>query len=177
VRQLSAVCVVAACFAGALGGLRASASQSPTVGRTVLLGERTRAAACRIGVSPDRLCSPGAYYAGLTRAVICSSGFRTSTIRNVPQSEKYAVEREYGLAAAHYGHTLEIDHIVPLELGGSNDVANLFPERGPGFRLKDRLENALHDEVCGGRIELRTAQRLIAANWQSLYVRVFGTEP
>jgi hypothetical protein len=25
-----------------------------------------------------------------------------------------------------YGKTLEIDHIVSLELGGSNDIANLF---------------------------------------------------
>jgi hypothetical protein len=28
-----------------------------------------------------------------------------------------------------YGKTLEIDHIVSLELGGSNDIANLYPER------------------------------------------------
>lgn len=27
------------------------------------------------------------------------------------------------------GYTLEIDHIVSLELGGSNDIANLYPER------------------------------------------------
>ena len=53
--------------------------------------------------NPDRRCSPGAYYSKLTKAVICSSSFRTSSIRNVPESEKFAVEREYGMAAGHYG--------------------------------------------------------------------------
>ena len=108
---------------------------------------------CVRGTSPDRRCSPGAYYSGLTKAVICSPSFRTSTIRNVPQSEKYAVEIEYGMPARLYGRTIEIDHIVSLELGGSNDIANLYPEPGTGvasYHVKDKLENKLHDLVCSG---------------------------
>jgi hypothetical protein len=103
----------------------------------------------------DRACSPGAYYSKLTKPVICSPGFHTGDVRNVQQSEKFAVEREYGLAPRLYGRTLEIDHIVALELGGSNDIANLFPEEAnahPGYRAKDRLENALADMVCRGAI-------------------------
>jgi hypothetical protein len=95
-------------------------------------------------------------------------------------SEKFAVEREYGLAPRHYRRTLEIDHIVSLELGGSNAIANLFPERAnahPGYRAKDRLENALHGIVCRGAMRLRTVQRRIAANWQRLYAQVFGVPP
>jgi hypothetical protein len=98
----------------------------------------------------------------------------------VPQSEKFAVEREYGLAPRLYGCALEIDHIVALELGGSNDIANLFPEGAnahPGYGAKDRLENALADMVCRGAIRLRTAQIRIAANWQRLYTQVFGVAP
>ena len=98
------------------------------VGKTVLLAARTRTSGCTLGANPDRRCSPGAYYSKLTKAVICSSSFRTSTIRNVPDSEKHQVEIEYGLAPKGYGSTLEIDHIVSLELGGSNDIANLYPE-------------------------------------------------
>jgi Protein of unknown function (DUF3761) len=150
------------------------------VGSSVLLGRRTRARGCRLGSEPDRACSPGAYYSRLTRGVICSAGFRTSSIRDVPESEKFAVEREYGLAPGHYGHALEIDHIVPLELGGSNDIANLFPERlnaRPGYRVKDRLENRVHDLVCAGSLGLRAAQREIAADWQALYRRVYGAAP
>ena len=62
------------------------------VGRTVLLRKRTKTSGCKLGANPDRRCSPGAYYSKLTKAVICSTSFRTSSIRNVPQSEKYAVE-------------------------------------------------------------------------------------
>ncbi len=150
------------------------------LGATVLLRPRTLTANCRLGPNPDRRCSPGAYYRGLTKQVICSPSFRTSTIRNVPESEKFEVEREYGMQPGHYGRTLEIDHIISLELGGSNDIANLFPERAtaaPGYQLKDRLENAAHDWVCAGRISLRVAQYAIASNWQALYKRVFGVAP
>ncbi|MGH3626230.1 MAG: HNH endonuclease signature motif containing protein, partial [Sciscionella sp.] len=106
--------------------------------------------------------------------------FRTGAIRNVPQPEKYAVERAYGMRAALYGRTIEIDHIVSLELGGSNDVANLFPERAdahPGYHVKDRLENKLHAMVCSGAISLRAAQRGIAKNWETLYKTVLGVAP
>src|SRR3954471_8285263 len=143
------------------------------VGSTMLLLTRTRTTGCALGVLPDRHCSPGAVSSGLTKAVICSAGFHTAAIRNVPDAEKHQVEIEYGLAPRGYGSTLEIDHIVSLELGGSNDIANLYPERAPGFHAKDKLENRLHDLVCSGQMTLRSAQQQIAADWKSLYTRVF----
>jgi len=143
-------------------------------GKTILLAPRTKTSGCRLGANPDRRCSPGAYYLKLTTSVICASTFRTGPIRNVPDSEKHLVEVEYGLAPRGYGSTLEIDHIVSLELGSSNDVANLYPEKAtlpanaPGFHVKDRLENKLHD----GTMTLSSVQRQIAANWQALYRKV-----
>jgi|SRR5581483_399596 len=157
-----------------------AAGGSVTVGVTIVVAPRTRASGCRRGVLPDRRCSPGAYFAGLTAAELCSAGFRTSAIRNVPQAEKFAVEREYGLAPGLYGRTIEIDHIVPLELGGSNAIANLYPEPGAGpfgYRAKDRLENRLHRLVCSGAMSLQAARRGIAADWEALYRRVFGAAP
>jgi hypothetical protein len=108
------------------------------------------------------------------------SASTSSAIRNVPTWEKHAVEREYGLAPRSYGSALEIDHIVSLELGGSNDIANLFPEKlnaHPGYRVKDRLENRLHELVCDGKLNLRSVQRQIATNWTKLYRRVYGLAP
>jgi hypothetical protein len=84
------------------------------------------------------------------------------------------------MVSGRYGRTLEIDHIVPLELGGSNDIANLFPEKAaadPGYPVKDRLENRLHHLVCSRSLALRYAQRAIAGNWELLYERVFGVAP
>jgi hypothetical protein len=66
---------------------------------------------------------------------------------------------------------------VPLELGGSNDVANLFPEQAPGYHSKDSLENRLHALVCAGAMTLRSAQEQIASDWEALYRRVFGVAP
>jgi len=155
-------------------------STTTAVGTTVLLAPRTKTNGCTRGPNPDRRCSPGAYYTGLTAAVICSATFHTSTVRNVSDSEKHSVEVEYGLAPQGYGRTIEIDHIVSLELGGSNDIANLFPEPGSGsanYHVKDSLENRLHDLVCSGGMTLRAAQQQIAANWQALYKRVYGKAP
>jgi hypothetical protein len=140
-------------------------AQTVPLGKTVLLGRRTRTKACKRGALPDRRCSPGAYYSKLTQLVICSSSFRTGSVRNVPQSEKYADEREYGMPAKSYGRTIEIDHIVSLELGGSNDIANLYPEPGSGkasYHVKDKLENKLHSLVCSGSMTLSAARRGIA---------------
>lgn len=154
----------------------ASAPATPAVGATVLLAPRRQTTGCRRGIRPDRDCSPGAYSSALTTAVICSAGFRTSTIRDVPDSEKHAVEIEYGMAPRAYGYTIEIDHIVPLELGGSNDISNLFPEPSGGtfgYRAKDRLENRLKALVCDGRMTLAAARAGIARDWVALYETVF----
>jgi len=112
--------------------------------------------------------------------VICSASFHTGAIRSVPQAEKFAVEREYGMAAKYYGYSIEIDHIVPLELGGSNAIGNLFPEPGRGhasYHAKDALENRAKALVCEGRLSLATARRSFATNWETLYRRLFGRAP
>jgi hypothetical protein len=60
----------------------------------------------------------------------------------------------------------------PLEAGGSNQIANLFPQPAsprPGFHEKDRLENSIHDRVCNDGQALRPLQRRTAKDWVALY--------
>jgi hypothetical protein len=165
------------------GATSTSLTTTIDVGVTVLLTKKTKSSGCKLGALSDRRCSPGAYSSKLTKAVICSPSFRTDPIRNVPDSVKHQVEIEYGLEPKGYGSTLEIDHIVSLELGGSNDPANLYPEKAafadhaPGYHVKDLLENALHRAVCAGKIGLRTAQRAISRDWEQLYLKLFGVTP
>jgi hypothetical protein len=176
-----AVLLVALAAAGAAVATSASAGTGATSpGRTLLLAHRVQQSNCRVGALPDRRCSPGAYASGLTKGVICSQSFRTSAYRHVPLAEKHAVELEYGLPAKSYGSSLEIDHIVSLELGGSNDIANLYPERAdaqPGYHVKDRLENKLHKLVCANLLDLTRARRAIASNWVHLYTKIYGVAP
>jgi hypothetical protein len=104
---------------------------------------------------------------------MCTSGY-TSSVRNVPLSEKDQAYAEYGINH-HYSGQYEVDHLVPLELGGSNDIANLWPEAAsptPGFHQKDEVENYLHDQVCSGAMSLKDAQTQIATNWLAVYNRM-----
>ena len=89
----------------------------------------------------------------------------------MPESEKEQVYAEYGISSRVPGQ-YEVDHIVSLELGGSNDIANLWPEAAeprPGFHEKDSVENRLHAIVCNGLLSLSAAQSVIAQNWQETH--------
>jgi hypothetical protein len=145
--------------------------------RSVTLGPWTKRRGCRLrGRLPDRRCTPGAIYRRVTRRQVCVSGY-AKRARDVPQSRKDAVYAAYGITHRFDFEEGELDHLVSLELGGSNSRANLFPEAAfpaPGSHQKDRLENRLHSEVCSGRIALRRAQRLIARNWVAAYRARFG---
>lgn len=124
-----------------------------------------------IGPYPDRDCSPGAIFPNATLEQICVSGY-TKKVRNVSVATKKKVYASYGIPYPQKTGTYEADHIIPLELGGSNDTANLFPEAQdprPGFREKDLVENYLHAEACAGRIDLGAAQKQIASDWLAVY--------
>jgi hypothetical protein len=133
------------------------------------LGHRTKSTACRIrGLLADPACTPGAIFTGATVSQICTPGYSRS-VRNVPQSLKQSVYAEYGIAS-HVPGSYEVDHLVSLELGGSNTVANLWPEVSPGYHQKDLIENRLHDAVCAGSMSLRSAQFEIARDWRHTFV-------
>jgi hypothetical protein len=117
---------------------------------------------------PNLALTPGAIQSSDT-AAICTPGWAEAH-RDVSYATEDDVAREYGLSS-HYGY--EIDHLIPLELGGSNAVANLWPEPydSPyGATQKDGLEDYLHDQVCDHGLPLATAQQEIASNWYAAWV-------
>jgi hypothetical protein len=131
------------------------------------LGQRTKTQGCLVhGALPDQECTPGAVLPDATKEKICVSGYSKS-VRNVPDAVKNQAYAEYGISSHRPGE-YEVDHLVSLELGGSNDISNLWPESAapsPGFHEKDRYENFAHDQVCRGELALAEAQRRIAGNW------------
>ncbi len=122
---------------------------------------------------PDPHLTPGSVFSGATTAAVCTPGW-SAAHRDVTSSERYAVFAAYGIPYAR--HSLyELDHLVPLEVGGDNSTTNLWPEpqtendsTGPD---KDALENHLHALVCSGRLPLQTAQQAIATNWVAAWHR------
>jgi hypothetical protein len=96
----------------------------------------------------------------------------------VPERVRREVLAAYRVACDRCGAEYELDHLVPLCLGGSNDAANLWPqayEPRPGAREKDRVERYLHARVCSGAMELVEAQRLVAADWRAVWVRIVSS--
>lgn len=121
---------------------------------------------------PNPRLTPGSVLAVTTRD-ICVVGY-TKKIRNVPESVKGKVYAEYGILT-HQPGEYEVDHLISLELGGSNAISNLWPQSyitAPyNAHIKDTLENKLHRMVCSGQMDLRTAQREIARDWIGAYHR------
>ncbi|MGY2896144.1 HNH endonuclease signature motif containing protein [Deinococcus sp. UYEF24] len=129
-------------------------------------------------ILPDPKLSPGDVLTSDPK-LVCVSGY-TKTVRNVPQSLKEQVYREYGITSRQPGE-YEVDHIISLELGGSNSIRNLYPEsyktQPLNAHVKDTLENRLHALACSGKITLQEAQQVIASNWTVAYEKYVGPLP
>jgi len=72
----------------------------------------------------------------------------------------------------------EIDHLVSRELGGADEVINLWPQAygtSPwNAVLKDKLENRLHKEMCAGNITLKAARVMLVNDWREAYKSYYG---
>jgi hypothetical protein len=102
-------------------------------------------------------------------------------VRDVPQSLKNQVFRQYGITHRQ-PREYEIDHLISLELGGSNCIRNLWPQSYRttplNAHVKDALENRLHALVCApGGLPLPVAQHAIANNWVAAYEQYVGPLP
>ncbi len=127
---------------------------------------------------PNASLTPGDVLTTETKT-ICTPGY-TQTVRNVPSDLKKAVYNEYGIPT-HKPGAYEVDHLISLELGGSNSARNLWPEsylaKPLNAHVKDELENKLHALVCSGQLPIGVAQQAIAQNWPAAYQQYVGTLP
>lgn len=103
---------------------------------------------------------------------ICSNGY-TRTVR--PSSTftngiKKRLMREQRLDYGADKDAYELDHVIPLALGGHpRNPRNLVlqPWEGhDGAKRKDRLEVKLQCLVCSGAVPLPVAQEAIWTDWQ-----------
>ena len=129
---------------------------------------------------PDPTCTPGAVDPGVTQSTlqqtICRSGYSASVRAPAAETDKakQGSLRQYGENPAK---TTEYDHLISLELGGTNATSNLWPEPNASNATgttnpKDSVENQLHTAICSGTITLVDAQKAIAADWTTALTAV-----
>jgi hypothetical protein len=97
----------------------------------------------------------------------------------VAASLQRKVFEEYGIVAAE-PRAYEVDYLITPALGGADDIRNLWPQSYSAAvwnaRVKDALEDRLHDLVCEGNLELATAQHDISSDWIAAYKKYFHTD-
>lgn len=129
-------------------------------------------------ILPDPKLTPGVAL-NVTKEEVCTPGY-SKNARHVSVQTKRQAYLEYGIKT-HKSGDYEVDHLISLELGGSNDIKNLWPQsyktKPWNAHVKDDLENKLHEMVCAGQISMADAQHAIATNWIDAYKKYVGPEP
>lgn len=124
------------------------------------------------GVLPNQAITPGAARQ-VSVAEICSMPHE-EVVKTVSPSERQRVFAEYGIPIANSGE-YEVDYLITPGLGGEDNIRNLWPEPYNASRwnarVKDALEERLHEMVCSQQIDLSAAQQAISRNWIAAYVK------
>ncbi len=167
-RSAAYICVVLF-FAGVAGKV--------LVQRFALRGQDAAAIAIERGEVPDPHLTPGAMRE-VTIGDVCSMPHE-EVVRDVPASLRKQILQEYGIASED-AEEYEIDYLIAPGLGGAEDIHNLWPEpyTSPKWnaRVKDELEERLHQLVCAGKVDLPTAQHDISTDWIAAYKKYFHTD-
>jgi hypothetical protein len=102
---------------------------------------------------------------------VCRGGSSDKN-RVVPVSVQREVFRKYGIPNAR-PEDYEVDYLITPELGGADDITNLWPQPFSAANwnayVKDALEDRLHEMVCDGKLDLSIAQHDIATDWIGAY--------
>ncbi len=128
---------------------------------------------------PDPRCTPGGVNPTITEDVLHNPAWRTREVRNCAESEaeKHEAYGCYRIVKtrinSNQNQFCELDHLVPLELGGADGMGNIWPQCGPDavtlnqryFKQKDHVEDYLAAQVKASQMPLAEAQRGIARDW------------
>lgn len=106
---------------------------------------------------PDPKLTPGEVF-NVTKERVCSPRYATNA-RHVTREMKRATFRRYHVK--YFPHAYQVDHLIPLCLGGRNSLENLWPEPIDRALESDKVERRLCHEVCAGEISLEEARRKV----------------
>jgi hypothetical protein len=115
---------------------------------------------------PNKTMTPGKIIPGVTRQDVCQSGYAKKVRSDLTKTKKQMIYRNYNVP--YDTSKYQIDHLVPISIGGSNDVENLWPQpivHNAGYLEKQQVAQWLHEKVCNGSIQIEEAQRLMLKDW------------
>ena len=115
-------------------------------------------------IPPGVLVNPAVTQPNL-QTTVCRPGW-TATQRHVSARTKTAIYVAAGIPTSRRRYWV-IDHVIPLEIGGSNNRANLAAQRVAEAARKDVYENRAHRAVRAGRVTLIDAQAAFATDWRT----------
>ena len=55
----------------------------------------------------------------------------------------------------------KIDHFIPLCVGGSNDISNLWPQHKAVYEITDPLEPIICEKMAQGKLKQKDAVQMI----------------
>lgn len=144
---------------------------------TLLAGIMMTVPAIAVEIWPDPDLTGGSVRIdGHVRATTC--GHSRENRGPMYSARRDEVLLRYGLPPGNHPN-YEIDHLIPLCMGGGDDPSNLWPQMRRSIEpewnaeAKDRLERRLCDMVCAGQIDIGTAQQEIAEDWIEAYRKYY----
>jgi hypothetical protein len=136
---------------------------------------RGAAAACALALPavaaaqlPNSYHTPGSTTNANSKQ-ICAADYEGS-VKPVASWQRTTALERYGIRPESF--TGELDHLVPVALGGSNDPDNLWPMHGKDEltpEAKARLAMRLKQMVCDGKMSLKDAQSAFKKDWTKAY--------
>ncbi len=130
---------------------------------------------------PNKDVTPGAIL-NTDLSKVCVSNY-SKGVRDVSESLKKKVYKLYNVPVEQRGSyngvmVSKIDHLVPLSIGGANDITNLWPHyfnvpSGYGVLKKNKLENYIKVKMCNGGITQEKAFQCFTNNWIDCYKEQF----
>src|SRR5215475_8705762 len=124
--------------------------------------------AIALAQQPSSMKTPGATSKAKSEQV-CAADYAAS-VKPIADWQKAEALGRYGIRPESFSG--ELDHLVPVALGGSNDPDNLWPFRGTSdltLDAKNALAAKLHDMVCSGKMSLKDAQDAFKKDWAKAY--------
>jgi hypothetical protein len=113
----------------------------------------------------------------ITLAEVCRQSAEVIS-HDIPEEMQRRVFAAYGIKSPR-ADQFEVDYLVTPDLGGTDSIRNLWPQPYSvrwNAQIKDKLEQRLHQLVCGGQLDLATAQHDIASDWIGAYRKYIGPQ-